>query len=475
MASLIHPILFSQKFGCDATAFSDARLIEPILNCDTPLFIDPTLIRTSQNEIISGAGYSAMRKRFDQIFQLAGVYRKSGNQSAYEAALKLLNIDEFRFTHLGYGSSRTSGTDRPRELRERALSTVLDMIELGEVNSDLISLIGLFEDGIGPDAIGDFAAHCISEQLVSISSAFYREHDLPTRQFAKFGGADLVPDPSAPDDPILLVPHDIVRDLPLATDWSDVNKAVSEIEEIRDKFNSFFVGVARPLISEKKAALREVVFSSPEMLKALADALLELATNYDPNQDIFNYFAIRKIFSGEIDVLPNEKVGASINKIEDLMEVVRLSINYFKKQVENNNLWELLWSDGRPKRERAAQLAFYAVSDVYCKFNDIDITPEANMGGGPVDFKFSKGYDLRVVVELKMSTGRVVHGYSKQLEIYKKASETEDAIFIVIDVGGIGQKLKEIKRLREYRRQTDKKTSEIVVIDARQRDSASKP
>src|SRR5216684_110390 len=54
----------------------------------------------------------------------------------------------------------------------------------------------------------------------------------------------------------------------------------------------------------------------------------------------------------------------------------------------------------------------------------VDISPEANMGG-PIDFKFSRGYSARVLVEMKRSSGTVVHGYEKQLEFYKTASQTD--------------------------------------------------
>lgn len=45
------------------------------------------------------------------------------------------------------------------------------------------------------------------------------------------------------------------------------------------------------------------------------------------------------------------------------------------------------------------------------------------------------------MVEIKLSTNhKVVAGYTKQLEAYKDAEETTRGFFIVIDVGGMGQK-----------------------------------
>jgi hypothetical protein len=156
------------------------------------------------------------------------------------------------------------------------------------------------------------------------------------------------------------------------------------------------------------------------------------------------------------------------------VRVVKDTISQFKRHVEAGNLWEELWVENKPKKERASQLIYYAIADAFCKANDVDISPEANMGGGPIDFKFSSGYRARVLVEMKRSGGTVVHGYEKQLEFYKTASQTDFAMFVVIDYGDIGNKLIEIRRIRDERFKNGERASEIVVIDATKKASAGK-
>ncbi len=133
-----------------------------------------------------------------------------------------------------------------------------------------------------------------------------------------------------------------------------------------------------------------------------------------------------------------------------------------------------MWVNGVPKRERAAQLLYYAIADSFCIANNIDISPEANMGGGPIDFKFSKGYHARVLVEMKRSQGTVRHGYEKQLEFYKDAARTFHGIFVVIDFGDLGDKLPQIQTIREERLKTGEPASDSVVIDATRKVSASR-
>lgn len=119
-------------------------------------------------------------------------------------------------------------------------------------------------------------------------------------------------------------------------------------------------------------------------------------------------------------------------------------------------------------------MIYCAIADSFCKANNVDISPEANMGGGPIDFKFSKGYSTRILVEMKRSSGAVVHGYERQLEFYKTASQTDYAIFVVIDYGDAGRKIDQIRQIQKDRLAKSRRASEIVVISARKKASASK-
>ncbi|MEK1903214.1 MAG: chromosomal replication initiator DnaA, partial [Rhizobium sp.] len=83
-------------------------------------------------------------------------------------------------------------------------------------------------------------------------------------------------------------------------------------------------------------------------------------------------------------------------------------------------------------------------------------------------------YRARVLVEMKRSSGTVRHGYEKQLEIYKDASRTNYGVFVIINYGDLGDKLKTIQEIRAKRLKEGLPASEIVVIDATPKASASK-
>ena len=75
---------------------------------------------------------------------------------------------------------------------------------------------------------------------------------------------------------------------------------------------------------------------------------------------------------------------------------------------------------------------------------------------------------------MKRSQGTVEHGYESQLKTYKTASQTDFGVFVVVDYGDGGPKIRRIRQLREQQLAKGLRASEIVVIDATKKKSASK-
>lgn len=128
-----------------------------------------------------------------------------------------------------------------------------------------------------------------------------------------------------------------------------------------------------------------------------------------------------------------------------------------------------------PRPEKAAQRLFFAVAHAYCKANDLDLTPEADTGNGPVDFKVSRGFSGRVLVEIKLSrNSKLTNGYTKQLEAYKVAEETLQAFYVVVDVGQMGEKDKRLIEIKNEASGRGEQISPIIFVDGSRRASASK-
>lgn len=472
MAKLLNPVLFSQKFSILPSDFDQAGLIEPILNSDTKLFVDPLLLSSSTHPLIHTEAFELLKRRFSEVVRLVDA-SQSVNDKAWRTAAEKLNLAERPETGLGYGGASTSGSSRPSAIKQQVLLTAKEIINLGEKDPQIISLMGLFEEGVGPDTISDLTTNMIFPVLCHITADFCALHNVPTLPFFKHHGVLLPVNPLRPNSAIVFVPKDILRDLPLAADWSDVSRVVMEIAEIRDAFNAFLGPLTAATLSQKKRALKKAFLQSLDLFKRVFAEVLAASDGYDPNTDVLNFYAFRNLIASDLSAFAGKIRPEAHPTREELSRIVKEIIGHFRYLVEHNNLWELLWIDGKPKRERAAQLLFFAVADVFCKANNIEISPETHSGGGPVDFRFSTGYENRVVVEVKRSVGAVVHGYRSQLEIYKNAARTDAAVFLIIDVGGMGEKLENIKAIRQSKLDRGEKASDIEVVDASRRLSAS--
>jgi len=475
MAKYSSPILFSAHFGVDPNELDKANLLDPFLNVDLELFIDPVLLEKCSYEEISKDAVEDFQKHFNNVIRLLAIAEKEGDV-AWKGAEELLNLKEPPENGLGYGGSSRSGSSRSDEIKQSILRTTSDIIRLGAKDPDMISLMGFFEEGVGPDTISDFTTRVIFSRLARITKDFCKRTNVTTQKFDENSDAELpvYDDGSGKIRPFLLVPKDIVRDLPIANDWSDVQAAAMLNDQIRTRVSQMLAGIATPTVTEYKEALRSAALSSSDAFNHFLASVMANAKAYDADEDILGYFRLRHLMLQD-KARFEEKSNVDLTKgPEAIRDVVLEAIEMFKKHVEVGDLWKELWSGDKPKLERASQIIFQLAADSFCKANNIDMSPEANMGGGPVDFKFSSGYEANVLVELKRDTGKVRHGYEVQLEHYKKASNSFFGIFVVIDYGKLGGKLETIQKIRNERIASGQRASDIIVIDATPKVSASK-
>ncbi|EGR4057752.1 hypothetical protein DDM81_06740 [Vibrio cholerae] len=470
MAKIQNPLLFSKYFGIDEKELDNAGLIDPFLNVDTQLFIDPVLLEKSANPKISVDAYKKFRDHFSNYVRLLAISATEGD-AAWKGARRLLDLREPAQTGLGYGGSSRSGSSRPEDVREVMMKTAKEIIDLGTNDPEMVSLMGFFEENVGPDTISDFTTRVIIESLAEITKEFCVSHNIPTVASNLPSCCEL---PVYENNSVILVPRDIVRDLPIANDWADIEVAALQNQLIRERVSDYLANIAKPTIKDRKAALRYAALGSSSAFEHFLGSVKEHSDSYDPNEDALAYYKFREILRSDLNTFKLPNIPDIHKSPEQLKMLVIATIEQFKHHVEKGNLWEELWIGDKPKKERAAQLIYFAMADCFCKANNVDVSPEANMGGGPIDFKFSDGYNARVLVEMKRSSGTVRHGYEKQLEIYKDASQTNFGIFVVIDFGDLGGKLTQIHMLRDERLNNHEPASEIIVIDATKKLSASK-
>lgn len=475
--SKLTPSALSTEFNISEDVLAEFDVVNVQLASDTLLFIDPMLLVYSKHPEMHDDAIAEFKKRFETIIKLLTGSTAKGDV-AWRSAEKLFDFSELSWTCLGYGGNSVRGSGFGPELTAASMNTASQIIGLGVQDADLFMVMALFEEGIGPDRISDMTTKIILKSLIAFTNRVNGTLKLPTKLY-KIGGVDtaMICNPRS-GDPLLLVPRDIVRDLPLAKDWSEIARAVNQNEELRDRINANIGEIWATMTNKKKAEMKLAALKNEEAFQTLLDMLNEMEpAPYDFEKDRNGEMFWTKLLESIPNQFPFDLTRYQKQKLnlETVEKIVHEIVMQFRDLVENKGLWKELWADDdTPRKEKASQRLFYAVAYSYCKANDIDLTPEADAGNGPVDFKLSIGSASRVLVEMKLSTGTVVHGYETQLEIYKNAEDTQRGIFLVIDVGGMGNKHNDITRLRAEFIEENGHASQIVVVDARQKLSASK-
>ena len=473
MAKVSNPILFSDYFSVSHNAIIGSGFIDTFVNVDIERFIDPLLLSESSNPIVKAKALPMFREHFDAFLKLLTL-SKSGNQAAWKAAYRQLDLSEPAENGLGYAGSKRKGASRSKSIRLQIMQTCLDILEVGSTNPEMLSLMGFLEEGVGSDTISDFTTHAILPILCEITHNFCAAHNVESSEVEIRGVSYQLPHIRNKDvlQQVVLVPLDITRHLPIAKDMSEVDDVISSNAKLRERVNALLGDITKANQTEKKSALKDIVLHSASELEEFIKGLKERASHYDPNDDFFGYLALIEMLSAgnQFGFRPRK---ISTSNPDEAYQLVLMILEEYRAQIETNNMWELLWQDGKPARERKSQLLFYGLSQIFCEVHNLDVAPEANMGGGPVDFKFSRGHNTKVVVEFKLSKGSVKQGYLRQLERYKEASRIDYGIFVVIDVGNLGKKLVEIRDLQATAKAAGEPYSEIVYIDAKPQVSAS--
>lgn len=129
-------------------------------------------------------------------------------------------------------------------------------------------------------------------------------------------------------------------------------------------------------------------------------------------------------------------------------------IREVKNGIENRGADFTLKHNNEPISEPRAQVVLYEMSRGYFKAADIDINREIYTGRGPVDFKFSVGYKLQTIMELKLAgNGKLYDGLEAQLIQYMGSQCIRNGIFIVVifsdeefnNISQIEEKIEQIK------------------------------
>jgi hypothetical protein len=455
---------------------------DPILNADTELFVDPFLIFKEKNGFWKSA-HKRLINHFDRAFLMIAEGNLDPKTLLYKKALALLVFKEPKELCLGYTSKGTSGLGSGSGYAESIAEAITEAIRRGLRHPRHFEELGILNEGIGPDRISDITCTILKSMLVEYTQAIAKRHAIPLSNHRVFAaGFDesrlrwQIPEVEVPTNPltggpVLFVPERFLKDLPVlnAEDWW----AHYESEQLRQDLNYEILG------NVDKKTIVEAARRNPEAVRRWTTQKEgEAASGYDFQRDskgVWKWDQASSTF-----VANNPLILLPAQTREEFLETIGKIVANYRLFVEDQGGWYLLWDSGsrKEKPEHAAQLLFRGVAQSYCKANDISLDSEVNLGRGPVDFKFSKGYARRAHLEVKkLHNGKFWNGLETQLPSYMKSDEVSDGWFLAVqykDNKTSKNRASELPGRVNAVRQKRQINLKYDLVDARPKQSASK-
>jgi hypothetical protein len=466
----------SQHFGIAQARFAATGAFDAILDVDSKLFIDPQLLRHTAVPELKGA-YATVQKRFREILKLLQQSKSVGDIFWREADKRLVG-SEIQGICIGYSSKGTAGSGLGRGLRTEILSTAKEIVDVGVADPEIFELVGLLQEKVGPDRISDLVSQIIIGDLLTFSHRVFASFDIEKEKYDWQDRQFELPVNPYNETNIIVVPCDVLRDLPIAYCWEDIDTVCAYNAALRNKVNSIIGDSWKQATRIKKRSLRNVLTREPELLKDLISTYRSKPPRqYDFVNDPAGQFIWLTAAQEATTQSPLPLSLPPQPTPDEVHELVLQICDKYRDLIENNALCSLLYdTNNAAKGEEAAQKLFYGIADAYCEANNIDLTRECNAGRGPVDFKFSNGYLAKVLVETKLSTNKqLIHGFHTQLQEYQKAEKAIFSVYLILGViGGSPKRIRDLQDVADDARLKGLKVPTIVHIDAIPKVSASK-
>lgn len=479
MAKATNPVTVSGYFGVDPKKLQSIGVLDATLAIDTKLFIDPLLLAKSAHVEISRDAVDQYKRRFEEIIRLLQVVTEV-DDPAWKAAYKLFNFPEVPGICLGYGAATIRGSGWGPALRKKTLQVASKIVQIGVREPDLFPALALFEEEIGPDRLSDMTANITIGALEKFNARVMKTLGLRGEVFTVLGRKRTFlrhPFETSKDTPLILVPTDVLRDLPVALDWNGVQEAARASQELRTEVSKHVSEIWKAKTKKDKAGLKQQALESEKAFMTMLNAMRAAGSSpYDVVNDPDNLVRWANLGRQYAEENPITRQAKLPNNIDDVHKIVREIVAQFRHLIEDSGLnRELYNAEKQPRHESSAQRLFFAAAYAYCKAFDVDVSPEIDTGNGKIDFKFSRGFEARVLVEIKLSTNQAtVPGYTKQLDVYRKAQQTTRAIYLVVDVGKMGDKEKDLIAIKNRYSKQKKPVSDLEFVDGTLKPTASK-
>lgn len=460
-------MFISEYLGLDSELI-DLGVFDSLLDKDSHFFINVICLKKSHIQEFEDA-YKHMNQYFSEIATLLDAAdAPKMSDKIYREARRRFTFHEVNGINLGFSESRW-GSGWGAGISDQVLYDAFQIVKKGSKQPEIFHLVSLFEDNVAGDRLSDMLATIIEPYIVQYTLRILEELNInkQTRPKLQFRADGLIQNPYK-NAPILMLPEEVLHELPIAKDWDDIGRVASENNTIRREISEEIGAEWKKWASSvQKSYLRNHVFMKPDVCERVIEGYRSKDLSAIDVRDDPDYLA-ETILKKIRKALPFDIAGENPSSFDATMDV----INIFKDWVENNRGWAEIQDASTKKREKAVQRFMHLGAKYYLKANNLDSSFECDAGNGAVDLKISQGTD-KTVAEIKLSTNsQYLHGYSVQVERYGKAENTQKLIYVFIDVGNPGRK-KTLLALHRKSQRAGVRCPELVIIDSRKKLAAS--
>lgn len=395
----------------------------------------------------------------DLIRYLIFLRDKAQHSPVSEALLRAWYcFPEVKQTWLGFSLEGNQGSglgiDFARSLHENLHQIFGEFGSESITKGSHIEKVCLIKDGIGRDNISDFVTNLIKDFLCTYTQEFARQALRPAQYravaikgaFFNYHTEIWQPKtyslPWTDGDFVILTPKDMltrdetwINKRDLIWGFEEIPSAIPD-DQLRAQVSNYFERMlARPIDKEPtkkdyEAAALRTIMEFPDLIDyyiRLKEQRGDEATDISSEKVRFTQL----VFVEQLRAIQHLlQTTAFYTTGRNSHQEAHKRLAFLKDVIENKGGHRLFYSGDTPiKRESDLQILYRLV----WFGTPSDVSSEVNDGRGPADFKISRGAKDKTIVEMKLAkNSHLKRNLEKQAEIYKKASDAENAIKAII-------------------------------------------
>lgn len=473
-------VYFSDRFNVRPDVLDKYGAFDISVAQDMPLFIDPFLLFNSPKP-----KYQALHESIIEYLR----FLKSKAEPGLGKGLidSWYRFPEVRQNWLGFvvdgNAGHGLGRGFARDLNSALAYLLPDFGSETITESTHLEKLALIRPGVGRDTISDFTTNLIKHFLCEYTQRFTRKYiDAGlSRTFAvqrvafnrqtetwMAGNYCL---PNLDGDFVLLTPKDLLTRDDTWINHSDMVGTFDQLlaavddTQLRAQMQNY---IARRL-TEKSTPKerREAQARTIREFPILVD--LYIRAKEGEKDEATSISAERTADTHAVLVSQVQAAAADLAAKTELfakpwtsLDEAKEAVGIFKHYVEHQDGYRLInRGGGRPLASEPEVQTFFGLLLAKSRF---DVNREANNGRGPVDFKISDGAFDKTLIEFKLAkSSSLKRNLQKQVEIYKLANKTKDAVKAIIVYSA--EEMAKVDRVLEDLGLVDDPS--VVVIDAR--------